>query len=163
MAQNFFVNTATVGVDLNNQSTTALFALGTHLLGTQDTEWVYVTTNTSVVGQTMVAINTTYTAGMASAADVINGLQLATAQTSISSQAFGWVALRGLNLTVAATGTSSVVSANICVAGSGVPTGVVSAVFTTSGSLAGIQYLPLTSTGSLATVIMTWPRGAASA
>lgn len=160
MAQAFFVQGATLGVDLNNQSTTQLFALGLHCMGTNNSEWVYVQANTSIVGQTVVAFNATYTAGMASGGDLSLGNQIATAQTSISSQAFGWVCTRGVGLTVATTGTASLSSAVLMLAASGVPTGVLitSATVSGSNSLAGIA-LVATVSGSLGVYIMSWPRG----
>ena len=68
----FSLNSSTIGVDLNNASSTALFAVGTHVLGSQGTEWVYVQANTSIVGQRMVAYQSgTFTCGMASGGDLV--------------------------------------------------------------------------------------------
>jgi hypothetical protein len=160
MAQNFFVQNSTVGTDLNNGSATALFAVGTHLLGTQGSEWVYVQANTSIVGNTVVAFNSAFTCGMASGGDLTTGQQLAIAQTSISSQAFGWVAIRGDNLTCAITGTASFVGA-WCLAASDVPTGVLSNTITASNTLGGVQ-MTATASGSVASFAVTWPRGFAA-
>lgn len=161
MAQSFFVQSSTIGVDLNNFSATQLFALGTHVLGTNDSEWVYVQANTSIVGNTIVAFNSTFTCGMASGADVISvGNQIATAQTSISSQAFGWVAIRGIGLTVSQTGTTSVISA-LYLAASAVPTGFLSAQVSASNTLVGIT-LAGTVSSTLGTFNLTWPRSNAS-
>lgn len=164
MAQNFFVNTSTVGVDLNNFSSTALFAVGTHILGTQESQWVYVQANTSINGNTMVAYNTAFTAGMASGADVTNGLLLATAQTSISSQAFGWVAIKGANLTIGVTGTGSL-GQQVALGASGITTGILAlaTVGTASCTLIGV-HLTVTASGSasngVGTFQLSWPKAA---
>lgn len=160
MAQSFFLNSSAIGVDLNNGNATALFAVGTHVLGTQGTEWVYVQANTSIVGNTVVAFNSAFTCGMASGGDLTTGQQLAIAQTSISSQAFGWVAIRGDNLTCAITGTASFVGA-WCVAPSAVGTGVLSNIITASNTMAGLQ-MTATASGSVASFSATWPRGFAA-
>lgn len=158
MAQNFFANTSTIGFDPSNASATALFAVGTHMLGSGDTEWVYVQAATSINGLTMVAYNATYTAGMASGGDVVTlGSKLATAQTSISSQAYGWVCVRGMGLTIQQTGTSSALGV-VCLGASGVPTGVLSNQITASNTLAGVS-LVATASSTYGTFNLTWPRG----
>lgn len=166
----FFVQSSTVGVDLNNQSTTALFAVGTHCFGTSDTEWVYIQANTSIIGQSMVAYNTAFTGSMASGLDVVNGLPLACAQTSISSQAFGWVAVRGVNLSILVTGTASVGAgtSQVALGASAITTGVLdlASVGTASCTLVGVQ-LQVTNSGSassgLALFTLTWPKAATPA
>lgn len=162
MSQSFFLNSSTIGVDLNNGNATALFAVGTHVLGTNGTEWVYVQAATSINANTIVAFNSgTFTCGMASGADVISlGSQIATAQTSISAQAFGWVAVRGVGLTVTQTGTTSVLSA-IYVAASGVPTGAISLQISASNTLVGISLVGTVS-ATFAVVNLTWPRSNAA-
>lgn len=161
MANTFFVNSSTIGVDLNNQSTTQLFALGTHVLASNDTCWVYVQANTSIVGLTWVAFNGTFTAGMCSGGDIVTlGNKVGIAQTSISSQAFGWVCVRGMNLTAAVTGTSSALGV-VCIGASGVPTGVASNQITASNTMAGVS-LVATVSGSLGQFNCTWPRGFAA-
>ena len=109
MASSFFLNSSTIGVDLNNGNATALFTVGTHVLGSSDTEWVYVQAGTSINGNSVCAFNSgTFTCSMASAGDTgIPGLQVCVSQTSISAQAFGWVAIRGVGLSVAVQGTTT--------------------------------------------------------
>lgn len=161
MPQTFFTVNATPGIDLNNAGSTQLFALGTQTLGNNNTMWVYVQANTSIVGNTMVAFNAAGTCAMASGADLLNGLQLATAQTSISSQAFGWVCVRGVGLTVKTTGSSSIQSA-IYLAATGAPTGILSSVAAASSTLAGATFTDVanqTATATFTTVNLSWPRG----
>ena len=161
MANTFNLNSSTIGVDLNNFSATALFAVGTHVLGNNGTEWVYVQANTSINGNTMVAFNSgTFTAGMASGGDLLLGAQLATAQTSCSSQAYFWVAIRGVGLTVQQTGTTSVLGP-ICLAASGAPTGTLSSQITASNTLAGVSFV-VTCSATYGVYNLTWPRGAAN-
>ena len=167
MAQNFFISQSTIGIDLNNQSTTALFAVGTKCFGTQDTEWVYVQAATTIQGLTMVAYNAAFTCGMASATDVITGLHLATAQTSISNSAFGWVAIRGTNLTIKFTGTVSVGgSVQVQLGASAMPTGLLIGVTvgTASCTLQGVHVQATASdsgnSGNVAQFILSWPKAA---
>ena len=164
MAQNFYLNSSTIGVDLNNASATALFAVGTHVLGTQGTEFVYVQAGTSIVGQRFVAFQSgTYTAGHASGADLVtNGYVIANAQTSISAQAYGWVCIRGHYLTVASSGSCTTGPAIGLFLAAGGSTGFISTSVSGSGTMAGISIVDATQSTSAAggTVIvnMTWPR-----
>lgn len=161
MPQTFSLNSSSIGVDLNNFNATALFAVGTHVLGTSSTEWVYVQANTSIIANTIVAYNSgTFTCGMASGGDLTLGSQLATAQTSCSSQAFFWVAIRGIGLTVSQTGTTSVLGV-ISLAASAVPTGFISLQISASNTLQGIT-LVATVSSTLGVFNLIWPRGLAA-
>lgn len=167
MAQSFFVQQSTVGVDLNNASSTQLFALGTHAYGTNNSEWVYVQANTSIVGNTMVVFNSgTFTAAMASVGDSILGGQIASAQTSISSQAFGWVAIRGIGLSIGVLGTTTAGSTlYLGGAGGGSGTGLLTSNVSASGTVVGISQISSTQSAtaagsgpSLAVWNLTWPK-----
>ena len=158
-----FVNSSMIGVDLNNQSTTELFALGTHVLGTDGSEWAYVHASTSVSANTFVAIRTgSFTCGMASGGDVISGAQLALAQTAISAQAFGWVAVRGIGLTAWCTESATApTTIGVFLATQSARTGVITVQGSGSGTLAGVgitEASSSTATGALITVNLTWPR-----
>ena len=159
----FYANSPNIGVDLNNQNATALFALGTHVLGTQDTEWVYLQANTSISARTVVAFTWNGSAGMASGADLLAGSQLATAQTTVSVSSFFWAAIRGIGLTVLTTGSCTSVAQVISIAASGVPTGVLSNVASASGTVAGISFTDTTNqtaTSTYSVATLSWPRGA---
>ena len=164
MAQSFYTNSSMIGVDLNNASSTALFAVGTHILGSQGTEFVYVQANTSIVGQRMVAYQSgTFTCGMASGADLVtNGFVIACAQTSISSQAYGWVCIRGVALTVVSTASCTTGPAIIVTLAAAAATGMLSTSISASGTMAGISVIDATQSTSAAggtiVVNMTWPR-----
>jgi len=163
MAQTFITNSSTVGVDLNNGNATALFAVGTHVLGNNGSEFVYVHASTSISAHAFVAITTSsYTAGMASGADVISGAQLALAQTSISAQAFGWVAVRGVGLTAWCNSSATAPTVvGVFLATQSSRTGMITVSGSGSGTLAGVgitEAASSTSTGALITVNLTWPR-----
>jgi len=141
---NFFVQSSTVGVDLNNISATALFAVGTHAFGTNDSEWVYVQAQTTISAFSWVAFNGTFSAGMASAADVAtNGNNFGLAQVQISASSYGWIAIRGVALTGLFTGTGSLAqtSGELHLASSAGTTGVMmlGTVGTASNTMVGVQ------------------------
>lgn len=143
MPSTFALNSSTIGVDLNNMNATALFALGTHVLGVNNTEWVYVQAQTTIGALSWVAVNSTFSAGMASAADVlVASNQIAVANATISASSYGWVAIRGDNLSALFTGTGSLAptSGQFQLASSAGPTGVVmlGTVGTASCTLAGV-------------------------
>ena len=168
MAQSFYVNQGMLGADFNNGNATALFALGTHALANNGTEFVYVQAATSISGLTVVAINTAgYTCGMASGLDLVNGSQIAFAQTSISASAFGWVAIRGLGLTVISSGSCTApTGVGVFLAASGVRTGMLSVNTSGSGTLAGVSIVDATDAATAGvgdiTINVTWPRPAST-
>lgn len=102
-----------IGVDFNNPSSTALFALGTEALGTQASQWTYViATGTLTTGQ-IVAIfpaGTAYafTTALLNGGDVAGttgNLNLGVVQTNIPQGQYGWVARNGIDMYVATSGT----------------------------------------------------------
>jgi hypothetical protein len=160
----FFTQSPIIGADLNNQNATALFALGTHCLGTQDTEWVYLQANSSISARTMIAFTALGSAGMASGADILAGSELATAQTTVSVSSFFWAAIRGVGLTVLTTGSCTSVAQGVFLAASSTPTGVLSNVASASGTMAGISFTDTTNqtaTSTYSVATLSWPRGAA--
>ena len=164
MAQSFYINQSMVGVDLNNGNATALFAVGTHVLGNGGTEWVYVQAGTSIVAQRMVAYQSgTFTCSMASGADLVtNGYVIACSQTSISAQAYGWVCIRGVNLTVGSSASCTTGPAIGIFLAAAAATGLLSTSISASGTMAGISIIDATQSTSAAggtiVVNMTWPR-----
>ena len=160
----FQANSSVIGVDLNNFNATALFAPGTHVLGSNGTEFVYVQAATSIVGQRMVAYNSSsFTCGMASGGDLVtNGYVIACAQTSISAQAYGWVAIRGVGLTVVSSASCTTGPAILVTLAAAAATGMLSTSISASGTMAGISIIDATQSTSAAggtiVVNMTWPR-----
>ena len=167
-----FVTSSVLGVDLNNSSTTALFALNQKVLGSDNSEWQYViATGTLTTGMT-VYINTAGTAAAFGTAQlnalVTGGADLGFAQYTIAQGSYGFVAKQGTNLYVMCSGTVPGGAAlgwgvpgaqgntgALCTAGLvGVGTTAAGIFITTSASTAGI---------SVATGIVTFPRPAASA
>jgi len=126
MSQSFYTNVSTIGFDPVNMSATALFAVGTHQLGSNDSEWVYVQAQTTINPLSWVAFNATFSAGMASATDVSTGLGIALANVTISASSYGWVAIRGIGMSARFTGTGSLAptSGQLQLASSAGPTGV---------------------------------------
>jgi hypothetical protein len=152
MSNVFYVQSSTVGVDLNNMSATALFTLGTHAFGSGDSEWVYVMAQTTISSVSWVAFNAGYSAGMASATDVITaGYNFALANCTISASSYGWVAVRGVNMTALFTGTGSLAatSGQMQLASTAGPTGVMmlGMVGTASCTMLGVS-LVATATAS---------------
>lgn len=152
-----------IGVDLDNTGTTQLFALGTHVLGTNNSEWVYVQASTSVTAYKMVAFNNAYAMGMASAADLLMGLQIGVAQTAFAAAAFGWVAIRGNSLGVMTTGSATTTAVGLYLASSAMSTGMLGQSASASGTVAGISLVSVnqTATATVQGALLSWPRGGA--
>lgn len=165
----YFQTQSKLGVDLNNTSTTQLFALGTRVLGTSGTEWVYVQAASAVTAFKAVHINATFTCGMASVSDVIGeGAaapgRLGWAQNAFAANDFGWVPVNGV-VYIMTTGSSTLAPTGIpvCLGGSAVSTGMCSMVATSTGTLQGVTIIAQGSGGQTATAtaaqaILSWPR-----
>jgi len=151
MSNNYYATSGQLGADPSSQSATALFALGTHLLGSNNTEWVYVQAQTTISSVSWVAFNATYSAGMASAGDANAGLPIGLSNTVISASSYGWIAIRGNGLTGRFTGTGSLAqtSGELHLASSAAQTGLmmVGTVGTASNTVLGV-YLASTASAS---------------
>ena len=174
MSQSFFTNVSTIGFDPANMSATALFAVGTHQIGSNDSEWLYVQAQTTINPLSWVAYNATFSAGMASAADVSFGLGIALANVTVSASSYGWVAIRGVGMSARFTGTGSTAptSGQMQLASSAGPTGVMmlGLVGTASCTIAGVALVATSSStagtasglGSggvdITLVNLVWPR-----
>jgi len=171
MSNTFIGNGSLIGFDASNMSATALFAVGSHQLGNNDSEWVYVQAQTTISALSWVAFNATYSAGMASAADVTNQLGIGVANVQISASSFGWIAIRGVGLSALFTGTGSLAptSGQLQLASSAGPTGVVmlGLVGTASCTLGGVGLVATASSsatglgtgGANVTLVnLYWPR-----
>lgn len=164
-----YVNSSTIGVDLNTTSATQLFALGTVVKGQGGSEWVYVEARTAVTAFKAVLINATFTCGMASVTEVIQ--QTAThgrigwAQVAFAAGEFGWVPVNGHGLYIMTTGSNTLSASGVpvCLCGSGVSTGMASMVATATGTLQGVTIIAhgsggQTATATAAQAILSWPR-----
>ena len=104
-----FVNSSMIGVDYNNASSTALFALGTSSLGSGGSRWVYVVATGTLTTGMCVAVfpsGTAYalTTALLNGGDTVGttgNLDLAFVQTVIPQGQFGWAARDGIGLYVA--------------------------------------------------------------
>jgi hypothetical protein len=102
-----------IGVDFNNPSSTALFGLGTEVLGTQASEWTYcIATGTLSTGMivSVFSAGTAYalTTALVNGGDVLlttGQLNLGAVQTLVPQGQYAWVARKGISLYVACTGT----------------------------------------------------------
>lgn len=153
----FNTQSSLIGVDFNNTSTTALFALNSKALGTGNSEWTYVKATGALLTGQMVTIASAGTAVLANCTALMTGSNgLGFAQGNFADQDFGWVVQRGVGVTVMCSGTCAPNALLYLV------TGTNGGISTTAGSgtLAGIELLASASTASLVitTAILTYPR-----
>lgn len=174
MSNTFYTNGSTIGFDPINHSATALYAVGTHMLGNNDSEWVYVQAQTTISSLSWVAFNATFSAGMASATDVITaGINIGLANGQISASSYGWIAIRGSNMSALFTGTGSLAatSGQFQLASSAGPTGVMmlGTVGTASCTIANVNLVATASSSAtglgtgganVCLVNLVWPRQA---
>ena len=107
------VNSSVIGVDFNNPSSTAIFGLGSEVLGNQGSEWTYcVATGTLSTGMivTIMSGGTAYavTTALINGGDVLlttGQLNMGAVQTLVPQGQYAWVARKGISLYVACTGT----------------------------------------------------------
>ena len=156
-------NSSVLGASLVSSDTTALFTLGTKILGTDNTEWAYCEATATFVTGEMVFINANGTALTALTANLnapsVAGVDIGFVQFAVNQGEFAFVAKRGSNLYVLCTstiaaGTAVGMSANsgrLCNMGeTGVGQTLAGIHITTSAS---------TATASTARATVTWPRG----
>jgi len=100
-----FVSNGTIGADLANTSTTALFALGTTQSGTDGSEWVYVQAAEAFDQYMSAAVNQAFSASKLTNANAVTNTFFASAQIAFAANDYGWMAKRliGGTLRVAAS------------------------------------------------------------
>lgn len=172
-----FVTSSMLGVDLNNASTTQLFALNTPCLGSDRSEWQYVYATAALTtgmivnifaGGTAIALTTGILGGAPTTAT--GPLDLGVVQFPISSTQYGFVAKRGSNLQVLVSGTCPVGLA------AGYAFGAAGGVLVTAGlavASTALGFFPYTSGAvanggataglSIMLAVVQFPRGAAGA
>ena len=160
-----FVNSSVIGVDFNNPSSTALFALGSEVLGSQASEWTYViATGTLTTGQivsifpagTAYALTTALLNGGGPAGTTGN-LNLGAIQTLAAEGEYAWVARKGIDLYVATSGTIGSVAVGFGpTAGSLVTGGLVAVGQTAAGIF--ITTSASTATAATAKATLQFPR-----
>ena len=162
----FYSNSSLVGVDLNNSSTTQLFALGTILSGSDGSIWQYVQAASTVSAYSVVVIGVSGSVQMMdqrAQADATAAWQLGVAQTTFAPSAYGWVPVHGvggLNGPFKVKVSGSVSTGLMLYFGSG--SGNVTISATTSATVAGIAVQTVMDTASTAVTaapcIITWPK-----
>lgn len=154
----FVVNSSTIGVDLNNSATSAAFALGTRVNGSQDTLWVYVQANGAITTGMCCSINTTGTATpcLTSGGSLVANSDIAFAQNAFADTEYGWLAKNGNNVYIRVSGTTSPSGVLYIAVSSGL-------LHTTSasGTLSGVALLANVSSTAVGIAVLanlTWPK-----
>lgn len=154
-----FTTQSLIGAAFDTPGSTADFTLLTKANGNNDSEWVYVImTGTATTGN-LVAINNAGTARLAGGTlflATFTAVEFGFAQTTILQGQYGWVAKRGNNMYVSASGTISADTVYIAQT-----SGWISNV-AISGTLLGVQVLAGVSStavnGNVCTAVLTYPR-----
>lgn len=151
----YFVNSSTVGVDLNNTNATPQFALNSKVLGAGNSEWTYVFATAALTTGMLVSIASAGTAIACTTAAAVAAGGLAFTNGAFAASDYGWVATRGVGITVAIS-ASGTLGAVLYVAGT---PGYISTT-AGSGTLQGVEILAAGTTATLTTTtaILTWPR-----
>jgi hypothetical protein len=154
----FFANSSTIGTNLgNSDGATALFGLSSVVMGSQDTEWVYVNAASALATGTVVMINSSGTANLLNGtlSTTSTGKQIAFSQGVFSASDYGWVARRGngIYVLVSSVSTVSVILYNC------ENSGALSSV-TATNTIAGIALITASATGVVVAVpaFVSWPR-----
>lgn len=154
-------NSSLIGANFSSTDTTALFALGTRAVGTDDTVWEYVQASGTFTTGQLVSMSPTGTAFNFITANCVATslpIDIGAFQGDISQSEYGWVAKQGRNLYVLCTGTVTAGGLVGLSAGGGrLENAPVVAV---GHTLFGIFITTSASTGtaSVAVATLTWPR-----
>lgn len=126
-----YVTSGALGIDLTatTAGTTtdgagAKFTLGQRVTGSDNTEWVYVQASGAITQYDVVAIDENFQAATATSALAGAGHLAGFAQVAFADNDFGWVALRGSNISVRAN-ISCAADAMLYVGCTGISAGVV--------------------------------------
>lgn len=159
---NYYQTGSNIGVDLNNISDTALFTLGTHVIGSNGTEFVYVYYATGATAGKAMVYSQGFTCTGGEATNLLLGFGVGWVQATASSSSFGWLAIRG-SVAILTSGSCTVSPNGVFLPGASGTTGIVSVNYSASGTLAGIAFTSIaqTAAATLTGAILTWPRGGA--
>ena len=113
-----------VGADLDNQSSSAKFKLGTEAKAQDGQKYVYVQASGAITAYDVVAIDEDYTARSVTSALAGAGHQPGFAQLAFTDDYYGWVATEGSNILVRAA-SSCAADALLYVGTTGLSAGVV--------------------------------------
>lgn len=89
------ITSSVLGVDLNNYSSTALFAKGTTVLGTDGSLFEYVNTLSAIAAYNAVVIDQNNDASNLTTTNAAEIRRVGVAQISIAVSSFGWVQRSG--------------------------------------------------------------------
>lgn len=158
----FSVNSGSIGVDLNNTSTTQLFSLGSMVRGSDGSIWQYVCASSTCTAYSVVIVNSSGTCKTAVLGDTNagQGPQLAVVQNTFAASEYGWVpihggaGLAGFRVNVSASVTLGVTLYLATSSGHLSSTAAASAtvngiVLSSASAVAGITNYPC---------ILTWPK-----
>ena len=154
----FFANSSTIGTNLgNSDGATALFGLSSVVMGSQDSEWIYINAASALATGTVVMVNSSGTANLLNGtlSGTSTGKQIAFSQGVFSASDYGWVARRGNGIYVLVSSVSTVNVLMYNCENSGALTSV-----TATNTIAGISIITASSTG-IATAVpafVSWPR-----
>lgn len=87
-----------IGANLANPTTTATFSLGEKQTGTDGSEWVYVQASGAITQYNYVCIDENFQAVAGTKALVDVGHTIGFAQAAFEDDEYGWVALKGTNI-----------------------------------------------------------------
>lgn len=162
----FYTNSSAIGVDLNNSSSTQLFALGAIVQGSDGSIWQYVKAASTISAYAVVVIGVSGTAQMADQrkqADATAAWQFAVAQCTFAPDGYGWVPVHGVgggNGYFRVKTSGSVSTALSLYLGSGSGNLTISA--TTSATMAGIAMVTGIDTANTAVTnmpcVISWPK-----
>ena len=88
-----------IGVNLAANETTASQALGTREPSTDNQEYVYVLAGSAITQYQFVGIDEDFNAYPLTKAMADDGWIIGVAQTALTAASYGWIAIRGANLT----------------------------------------------------------------
>jgi len=154
----FTTNSSVIGANLgNSDGATALFGLGNTLMGSNDTEWVYVNASVALTTGSVVVINSSGTAALLNGtlSTTSTGKQIAFSQGVFAASDYGWVARRGngIYVLVSSVSTVNVILYNCDTSGTLTTTSA-------TNTIAGIALITASATGvpSAVPAFVSWPR-----
>lgn len=106
--QTYLAYDATAAISSTNDPSYpgAPFAVGTHMLGSDNTEYVFVKASADLAQYAAVGIDAAGLATILTFAQVVAGKEYGWPQVAIASGYYGWVAIRGLGIGVLARTSS---------------------------------------------------------
>ena len=100
MPNTHYATSPLAGASLLTTSTSANFKLGTRVLGTDNTEWVYVVSSGAITQYQCVGINEDHDAFAMTTALSVQSDRVGFAQNAFAAGEYGWVAIKGSNIKV---------------------------------------------------------------